>query len=480
MIKLYNTLTRKLEVFKPQKPEQVTLYTCGPTVYNYYHIGNLRNAVFNDTLRRMLQIANFDVKQVMNITDVGHLSSDEDEGDDKLEKGATREGKTVWEVAQYYTEVFKENMLSLNIMPPNGYHGDVDNYARATDFIDDQIKLIEELFVKNFAYKTKQAIYFDTSKLKDYGKLSGQKLVDKGVGVREEVVTDQDKKQPYDFALWFFLSGRFEHHTMNWPSPWGAGFPGWHLECSAIEHATLGDPVDIHTGGVDHIGTHHTNEIAQTEAAYGNTLANYWLHNEHLLVENKRMSKSSNNFITLKDVTDRGYSPISLRLVYLQAHYRTQQNFSWDVLDAATARLDTYRAFADLRYQVSPEAQKIADDFFSKAQTRLKEALFNDLSTPAALADIDACIDVVFNAGGVNNTHEKDFNIYLQLLDDSLGLKLLSSDDITKSQKELIARRNQARASKKWDISDSIRKDLDLQGLLLKDYENNTIWSRQN
>ncbi|HSX16031.1 MAG TPA: cysteine--tRNA ligase, partial [Candidatus Saccharimonadales bacterium] len=256
---LYNTLSRKVEALKPIKDGEVSLYTCGPTVYNYYHIGNLRNAVFNDTLRRTLVASGLDVKHVMNITDVGHLVSDADEGEDKLEKGAAREGKTVWEVAEHYTDAFKADMAAMNVLPPSVNPGreknSTDPYARATDFIPEQIEMVQKLLDGGFAYQTKQAIYFDVTKLPSYGELSGQKLADKEVAARSDVVTDPEKHHPYDFAVWFFAVGHFADHTMRWDSPWGEGFPGWHLECSAIIHATLGDPIDIHTGGVDHIGT---------------------------------------------------------------------------------------------------------------------------------------------------------------------------------------------------------------------------------
>ncbi|HEX3082537.1 MAG TPA: cysteine--tRNA ligase, partial [Candidatus Saccharimonadia bacterium] len=245
-MKLYNSLTRQIQPLKPEKPGEVSLYTCGPTVYNYYHIGNLRNAVFNDTLRRTLEASGLEVKHVMNITDVGHLVSDADEGEDKLEKGAAREGKTVWEVAEHYTEAFKADMAAMNVLPPSvnphREKNQSDPYARATDFISEQIDMVKALIDKGFAYQTKQAIYFDVTKLHSYGELSGQKLSDKEVAARSDVVTDPDKLHPQDFAVWFFTVGRYADHSMKWLSPWGEGFPGWHLECSAIIHATLGDP----------------------------------------------------------------------------------------------------------------------------------------------------------------------------------------------------------------------------------------------
>ncbi|MBX4197590.1 cysteine--tRNA ligase, partial [Candidatus Saccharibacteria bacterium] len=329
-MKVYNTLSRQVEDFQPLRPDLVRLYTCGPTVYDYAHIGNLRAYVFNDTLRRVLEAADYQVKHVMNITDVGHLVSDEDEGEDKLERGAARDQKSVQEIAEFYIEAFEADIAQLNILPPNGYRGPHGPYALATDFIEQQVEIVKILIDKDFAYQTEQAIYFDVSKPQDYGKLTGQKLSDKEVAARAEVVTDAAKRHPQDFGLWFFRTGRFANHSLHWPSPWGDGFPGWHLECSAIIHATLGEPIDIHTGGVDHIGTHHTNEIAQTEAAFGIQLAKYWMHNEHLLVDNQKMSKSKGNYFRLQDIIDHDYEPLALRLLFLQSHYRSQMNFTWE------------------------------------------------------------------------------------------------------------------------------------------------------
>jgi cysteinyl-tRNA synthetase len=270
----------------------------------------------------------------MNVTDVGHLTSDADEGEDKLENGAARENKTVWEVADHYTQAFRHDVAALGILPPTenphrSKNTAGDPYARATDFIPEQIAMIQALLDKNFAYKTNQAIYFDVAKLPNYGELSGQKLVDKETGARSNVVTDPHKHSPHDFAVWFFTVGRYAEHTMRWPSPWGSGFPGWHLECSAIIHATLGDPVDIHTGGIDHIGTHHPNEMAQTEAAYDHPLAKMWVHNEFILVDGAKMSKSKGNSYTLQDITDRGYSHWRCASSPPGSH-RSELNFTWD------------------------------------------------------------------------------------------------------------------------------------------------------
>lgn len=311
MIKLFNTLSRKKDDLKPIHSDWVGLYTCGPTVYNFAHIGNLRTYIFEDILERMLRYNGYTVKRVMNITDVGHLTGDSDAGNDKLDTAAREQKKSVEELAKFYTDAFLDDLKKLNILVP-------DILAPATHFIPDQIALIEKLFEKGFAYDTPTAVYFDVSKFKDYGKLSGQSLAEKMTGARGEVVVDAEKHNPADFALWFKLVGKFEHHLLHWPSPWGEGFPGWHIECSAISRHFLSQPFDIHTGGVDHIGTHHENEIAQSEAAFGVPLANIWVHGEHLLVNDGKMAKSEGNFLTLaelkKKVFIRSYSDILFSL----------------------------------------------------------------------------------------------------------------------------------------------------------------------
>lgn len=479
-MKLYNTLNRRVEDFKPQDATHVSVYTCGPTVYDYYHIGNLRNAVFNDTLRRTLQSSGYSVKHVMNITDVGHLVSDADDGEDKLEKGAKREGKTVWEVAEHYTEAFKTDMTTMNVLPPNGYHSENhnDTYARATDFIEQQIAIVTLLLEKGFAYQTDQAIYFDVSKLPDYGILSGQRLADKEVGVRSDVVTDSAKRNPHDFVVWFFAVGHFAHHTMQWESPWGSGFPGWHLECSAIIHATLGDPIDIHTGGVDHIGTHHPNEMAQTEASFGHKLAHFWVHNEFILVDGAKMSKSKGNSYTLKNITDKGFDPLALRLLYLQTHYRNELNFSWDNLQAAQNRLNDLRAWADLRHQPSTEA--MSEELYTlweKTLDTMQTALKNDLDTPSALATLSQLVNWMVS-NPTPNRDGKHSGGALAIIDSLLGLNLDGRADITEPQKQLIQDRQRARESSDWATSDKLRDDLLKQDIGVRDTAYGQVWFR--
>ncbi|MBI2285402.1 cysteine--tRNA ligase [Candidatus Saccharibacteria bacterium] len=465
-MRLYNTLARKVEEFKPLGDGVVTLYTCGPTVYDHQTIGNLRTYVLYDTLKRALETVGFSVKHVMNITDVGHLTSDADEGEDKLEKGAKSSGKTVWEVAESYTNEFKRNLRQLDIPEPQ--------LAKATDYIDQQIEIVQILLDKGFAYQTEQAIYFDIAKLASYGKLTGQKLSDKEVGAREEVVTDSNKRHPQDFALWFFTVGRFAGHEMEWASPWGEGFPGWHLECSAIVHATLGDPIDIHSGAVDLIGTHHTNEIAQTEAAFNNGLANYWVHGEHLLVDGKRMAKSLGNYYTLKDVIDKGYDPLSLRLLYLQAHYRSQLNFTWQALSGAQAFLKNLQDWADLKFQPSLGHKKAAASAYNPALKRIISELHNDLNTPQALSELSK-LAVLSEREGVDS---EKLQTLLEEVDELLGLNLSNRQDVDQQIKDLIAKREKAREAKGWPAADKLRKQLAERGIEINDTPHGPIWSR--
>lgn len=472
-MKLYNTLGRASQDFEPISSELVTLYTCGPTVYSYYHIGNLRNAVFNDTLRRTLETTGYKVKHVMNITDVGHLSSDSDEGEDKLESGAAAENKSVTEVANFYIEAFKKDMQDLNVLPPNGYPGAGGPYARATEFIEEQLEIVRLLIDKDYAYVAEEAIYFDVSKLPSYGELSGQKLSEKEVASRVEVIKDNQKQNPQDFALWFFTVGRFSNHTMHWESPWGEGFPGWHLECSAIIHATLGGPIDIHTGGVDHIGTHHPNEMAQTESAFGHKLANYWVHNEHLLVEGQKMSKSLGNAYTLADVKAKGFSPEALRLLYLQSHYRTQSNFSWESLEAAKNFMRTLHKWSDLQFQ-NFSSDKLRTNY-QQSRDAIRGMLADDLNTVSALAYLSGMINRVEELG----PDSESIGEATKQLDDLLGLRLSARQNISDEQVKLIAERQSARDSSDWPKSDEIRNQLSGQGIELDDTNYGPVWYRK-
>jgi len=473
-LKLYNSLSRDLEEFIPINNYEVKLYTCGPTVYDYAHIGNLRAFVFNDTLRRALETAGYKTKHVMNITDVGHLVSDDDEGEDKLEKAADREQKTVWEVAEFFFDEFLKDTRLLNILEPNGYSGPRGKYARATDFIPQQLELVKILLSKDLAYITEQAIYFDTSKLNDYGKLTGQNLSDKEVAARSEVFTDDNKHNPQDFALWFFMVGRFANHTMNWPSDWGVGFPGWHLECSAIVHATLGEPIDIHTGGVDHIGTHHTNEIAQSEAAYDTKLANYWMHNEHLLVDSKKMSKASGNYYKLSDLVNKGFDSQALRLLFLQSHYRSQMNFTWDALNGAQGFLKRLEAWADLKHQTNQHTNNGLAKSYAAAIKNMKSSIQSDLNTAKALSYVsELALESEHKGVDVSNVQKT-----LEAIDAILGTELSEREDIHRSAKDLIAKRETTRQAGDWSGSDKLRQELQAQGLNIKDTSAGPVWFR--
>ncbi len=378
MITLYNTLSRKKESLKPIHPDWVGLYTCGPTVYNFAHIGNLRTYIFEDVLERTLRFDGHAVRRVMNITDVGHLTGDTDAGDDKLETAAETQKKSVEEIAKFYTDAFFEDLAKLNIIKP-------DIVAPASAYVREQIALVQILLEKGFAYDTPKAVYFNVTAFPDYGALSGQSLAEKMTGAREEVVVDDDKRNPADFALWFKLEGKFKKHLLHWPSPWGEGFPGWHIECSAIARHFLGQPFDIHAGGIDLVGTHHTNEIAQSEAAYDVPLAHMWMHGEHLLIDNGKMAKSEGNFLTLTELEAKGYHPLVYRYLVLGAHYRTRLNFTWESLDAARNGIERlYEAVNDLYGESA--STKSPKKSLEQYVAEFRAAMDDDLNTPQALA----------------------------------------------------------------------------------------------
>lgn len=445
-IYFYNTLHRQKENFEPIKPGQATLYTCGPTVYDYAHIGNLRTYIFEDILRRILEFNGYEVNHAMNITDVGHMVGDSDTGEDKLEVGAQREGKTPQEIAAFYEQKFFDDLKQLNILSPK-------KLVRATEAIPQQIQLIQILLDKNYAYKTEQAIYFDTTKFPGYGQLSGQSLEEKIQGARDEVVTDSNKQNPQDFALWFFLKGRYAQHVLHWPSPWGDGFPGWHVECSAISRQLLGQPFDIHTGGVDHIGTHHTNEIAQSEAAYSEPLAHYWLHGEFLLVEGKRMGKSEGNFITLDTLREKGFHTLDFRYLCLLAHYRSKMNFTWEALQAArNARLTTrdFIASADGKHGDSSIEQNIL------------HAFNDDLDTPKALA-------LLHEAKNPSLWFEFEPILALGLGDEVSYLSGFKKAEVSEAIMRLVNEREEARHNKDWEKADKIRQEIEKLGIKVLD-----------
>ncbi|MEK7644169.1 MAG: cysteine--tRNA ligase [Patescibacteria group bacterium] len=442
-MKIFNTLTRSIEEFTPINPPNVGLYTCGPTVYNYAHIGNLRTYVFEDILKRVLIHNGYEVRHIMNITDVGHLTDDADEGEDKMEAGAVREGKTAGEIADFYTRAFQDNLADLNILPPTFY-------CKATDNISEQIKFVQALHDRGFTYETTDGIYFDTTKLPDYGKLANLDKQDLDAGHRVEV---GEKHNLHDFALWKF-SPAGQRRQMEWAAFGKMGFPGWHIECSAMSMKYLGEQFDIHCGGVDHIPVHHTNEIAQSEALTGKKpWVKYWLHGEFLLSGADKMAKSADNFLTLQVLKDAGINPIAYRYYLLQSHYRKQIGFSWQALEAAKKGLD------NLREQI----QKIPDVIKTGTETKEKfhNAINNDLNTPEALA-------VIWTAIKNDKLSKNDVAEF----DKILGLDLIKTampTILTEEVSGLLELRLNARKKQDWTESDRLRDLIDSLGYTVKD-----------
>ncbi|MDD5290809.1 MAG: cysteine--tRNA ligase [Patescibacteria group bacterium] len=465
---LYNTLTRKKEEFKPIKKGKVGLYTCGLTVYNFAHIGNLRTYLFEDILKRVLLYNGYKVKHVMNITDVGHLTGDRDMGEDKLEKGAAREGKTAWEIAEFYTKEFKKDLERLNIIEP-------DIWCKATDHIKEQIELIKKLEKRGYTYKISDGIYFDTSKVKDYNKLSHQPLEKLRAGARVEV--NEEKKNPTDFALWKF-SPAGEKRQMEWPSPWGVGFPGWHIECSAMSMKYLGEQFDIHCGGVDHINIHHTNEIAQAESATGKKpWVKYWLHGEFLNISGgEKMAKSQGNFLTLENaLIKKGINPLVYRFAVLQTHYRKPMEYSEGAIKNAEKGLkhlynqareltdtDFYQIGGQVGgttlHSISPPNKKFKDEFL--------QAVNDDLNTPQALA----VVQKVFKSSLADE--EKlgtiiDFDKVFGLNIEKELYNFVKPENI----EALINEREKARKERNFKESDRLRKEIEKKGYRVEDTE---------
>lgn len=459
-IYLTNSLTRRKEKFEPINPPNVGMYSCGMTVYDYTHIGHGRKYVTDDILKRVLTVNGFKVKQVQNVTDVGHLVSDADEGEDKLEKGAAKTGKTVWEVADFFTKYFYDSMDKLNIIRP-------DVICKATDHIKEQIELIERLFKNGFAYDTPEAVYFDTTKFETYGELTGQKQDEKKIAVRSEVETGEHKKHPADFALWFKRVGRFEKHTMHWDSPWGDGFPGWHIECSAMGMKYLGEQFDIHTGGEDHIPVHHTNEIAQSEGATGKRpFVKYWLHYAFLVVDGRKMSKSLGNFYTIEDVEEKGFEPLSLRYLYLTTHYRDPLNFTWKSLEAAQSALQNLKSLIvnlksseriALSQEKNEKVEKYRDDF--------TQAINDDLGTPKGLAVLWEMLK-----SNIPSSDKYDLALYF---DEVLGLGLAEASflklEIPLEVMKLVEKREEFRKEGKFSEGDRLRKEIEEKGFIVED-----------
>ncbi len=461
-MKLYNTLGRKLEEFTPQNPPKVTFYSCGPTVYDFPHIGNWYTFIRYDLINRVLRANGFKVDWVMNITDVGHLVSDADEGEDKLEKGAKREGKTAWDVAKKYTDYFEAGLKRLNIDQPT-------ELPKATENIDVQIELVKRLEEKGHTYVIDDGVYFDTSTFADYGKMAELDLEHQKEGARVEV--NKQKRNASDFALWKF-SPKDEKRDMEWDSPWGKGFPGWHLECSAMGMKYLGETLDIHAGGIDHIPVHHTNEIAQSEAATGKPFGKFWLHMNFILVDGKKMSKSAQNFYTLEDIEKKGFDLMAFRLLVLQSHYRTEAHFSWDNLEAAQNRLKEFRSWADMRFQ-GLKSTKLNTNYIEVKKAINKE-ISDDLNTPKVLGFINGAISRVDDL----DADSYSINELSKYIDQLLGLDLASSKDISDVQKDLLAQRQKAKDDKDYAKADQLRDRLKKDGLEIRDTSYGQIWSR--
>lgn len=450
---LYNSLTKEKEKFEPSKKglfskKEIGLYTCGPTVYNYAHIGNLRTYVFEDMLKRTLEYNDYKVKHVMNITDVGHLTDDADSGEDKLEKGVKREGKTAWEIAEFYTEKFKENLRGLNIEEPN-------IWCRATDHIQEQIKLVQKLIDKKVTYETSDGIYFDTTKINDYGKMANLKNQTLQAGARVEL---GEKKNPHDFALWKFSQPN-EKRQMEWDAFGKKGFPGWHIECSAMSMKYLGEQFDIHCGGIDHVPIHHTNEIAQSETATGKKpWVKYWMHGEFLVMGSDKMAKSTGNFITLDTLKEKNINPLAYRYFLLQTHYRKQLNFSWEALEAAQNGLSNlYKEVLKChsRESANPEITK-----------KFLEAINNDLDTPKALA-------IVWEGLKNNEIDYKTLLNFDKILGLELNKKTLKQENkkttIPTEIQTLLDQRSEARKNKNWTESDRLRDEINELGYSVED-----------
>ncbi len=452
-ISLYDTYAREQREFVPINPDgEVGIYCCGPTVYNFAHIGNLRTYLFEDVLRRTLEASGYSVRHVMNITDVGHLVSDADDGEDKMEKGAARTGKTAYEIAQLYTDAFMADLSALNILKPV-------IICKATDHIAEQIDCIQEIQNRGFTYSTEDGVYFDTSKDPDYGYLARLDVEGLQAGARVNI---GDKRNITDFALWKF-SPENEVRQMEWDSPWGKGFPGWHIECSAMAAKYLGSQFDIHCGGKDHIPIHHSNEIAQSHACYGTNLANYWLHGYFLQTDQAKMAKSSGDFLRITTLVEQGYDPLAYRFLCLMAHYRSDMTFTWEVLDSAATALDRLR----LSYYKMP-AGGIADEDFVK---RFTNAINDDLNTSqgialtwellkSTLADADkkATLDVF----------DKIFGLELNLWEPVI-------EEVPAEVQMLAQQRQQARADKDWATADTIRDQLIKLGYEVKDSANGPV-----
>jgi len=468
-MKLYNTLTRTTETIKPLESGKIKMYTCGLTVYSHPQIGNWVAYIYSDVLTRTLKGAGFNVIRVQNITDVGHLVSDDDSGEDKMEKGARAEGLTAWDVAEKYIAIANEESEQLGLLKP-------DKLVRATALIDEQIQFVQELEKRGYTYAIEhEGIYFDTSKLNDYGKLAKLDIEGLQAGARVEV---HGKKNPTDFALWKF-SPTGQKRDMEWESPWGIGFPGWHLECSVIARVNLGDQLDIHTGGIDHIPVHHTNEIAQTEAITNKQFVKYWFHNNHMKINGTKMSKSLGNSYSIGDIRDKGYSLNAVKLMILSSHYRTEGNFTWEILDAAQNRYLHWQALMNRKWQSIGNLASNPDDIVSltaDAIHSMKDTLENDLDTPNAFRILDETVTKLEDLQ-VDQHSSKAIELLETFLANALGITFHNSD-ISATEKKILEERQSARDRKDFAKSDELRDALLKTGITVNDTPQGPVWSR--
>lgn len=471
-IRFYNTLTKKVEEFVPNEPGKVSLYTCGPTVYHFAHIGNLRCYIMEDILDRTLRYAGYDVKRVMNITDVGHLSGDSDDGKDKMVEGAKREHKTVMEIAKFYTDAFFSDVNKLNIRIP-------DVIEPATNCIDEFINMVSVLLEKGYAYVAGGNVYFDTSKLDKYYTLSNQSEEDLNVGVRDDVTEDDNKKNKADFVLWFTKS-KFEDQALKWDSPWGVGYPGWHIECSCISMKHLGEHLDIHCGGIDNIFPHHTNEIAQSEAYMGHKWCNYWFHVHHLVDKDGKMSKSKGEFLTVSLLESKGYDPLVYRLFCLQSHYRKPLMFSYDVLDTVKATYEKLRR-SIMKIKENACDGAVDEAVFNEYREKFLDALSNDFNTSMAITVVYDVLKLETN-NATKIALIEDFDKVLSL---NLTAPLPAEEgpsvdaELEAYINERISARKEAKKNKDFATADAIRDELASKGILIKDTREGTTWSLQ-
>ncbi len=467
---IFNTLTKKVETIIPNEDGKIAMYTCGPTVYHYAHIGNLRSYIMEDVLEKSLRYVGYDVKRVMNITDVGHLSSDADTGEDKMVKGAKREHKTVMEIAKFYTDAFFADCAKLNIKTP-------DVVEPATNCIAEFIHMIEVLLEKGYAYQAGGNVYFDTSRLKEYYVFNTQSEDELMVGVRDDVTEDTNKKNKNDFVLWFTKS-KFEEQALKWDSPWGVGYPGWHIECSCISMKHLGEYMDIHCGGIDNIFPHHTNEIAQSESYLGHKWCNYWFHVHHLNDKSGKMSKSKGDFLTVSLLQEKGYDPIVYRMFCLQSHYRKPLEFSYEVLDQMTAAYSKLvKRIADLK-----DDGAVDDEAFVRYRALFEDALCNDVNTASALTIV---YDVL--KADCNDATKRAL---AASFDEVLSLNLLTAHEAKKADEEevdeeltayvlaKIEERKQAKKDKNFAKADAIRAELLEKGIVLEDTREGVKWKK--